>query len=305
MDPIVRIYKQRDEEGRERARNYRIPAQRFRASELADCKRKMWYRKMGYVPKPDTGFAMDWSIDGDLHHDVIRQVMLDAGIELAGITRNEDGTTEEDMFTKHTFLHDGQEIVVSTRQDGWIKHDDYGWMLMEIKTVSHWKYKYMHEAYLKGGHDGVLEYLQEKYRNYIYQMHAGLAIAKAQGPKALPFDPSEKHTLDHAYLVIKDRSNCHMGFHDEERGVLGGVIMPYSDDTWNIVLNRCAQVSRKRDENVPPRPDYTSSAAPCQYCDYRYACHDAEKRRRKGLRPAVVYPDPAVGLEFLEEDTSG
>jgi CRISPR/Cas system-associated exonuclease Cas4 (RecB family) len=301
MDPIERIYKQRDELGREAARNYRIPTQRFRASELADCKRRMWYRRMGYVPAPDTGFKMDWSIDGDLHHDVIRQIMLDGGVELAGITQNEDGTTDEDMFHKHTFEHDGLGLTVSTRQDGWVKHDEHGWMLMEIKTVGHWKHKYMHDAYVAGGHDGVLEYLNEKYRSYIYQIHAGLAIAKARGPKYLPFDPSEKHTLDLAYLIIKDRSNCHIGFHDDERGVLGGVLVPFNDDTWNVVLNRMAAVQRKYAENVPPRPEYTSSSAPCSYCPYRYACHDAEKRRRKGQTPAIVYPDPAVGIEFCEE----
>lgn len=300
MDPIERIYKQRDEAGREAARNYRIPSQRFRASELADCKRRMWYRQMGYVPAPETGFKMDWSIDGDVHHDIVRQVLLAGGVELAGITQNEDGTTDEDQFHKYTFNHDGQELTVSTRQDGWVKHDDHGWMLMEIKTVSHWKYKYMNDAYVQGGHDAVLAYLKEKYKNYIYQIHAGLAIAKARGPEFLPFDASEKHTLDLAYLVIKDRSNCHIGFHDDDRGVLGGVYVPFDEDIWNVALNRMAIVKRKRNENEAPRPDYTASSRECSYCPYKYACHDAIKRRRQGKSPAVVYPDPAVGIEFHE-----
>lgn len=300
MDPIARMYKQRDERGLEAIRHHKKPPQRFRASELGDCKRKVWYRMSGYAPTPDTGFKMDWSIDGDVHHDIIRQCMLAEGLELAGITQNEDGTTDEDMFITHDFMHEGRTLTVSTRQDGWIKHDDYGWMVLEIKSVSHWKYKYMNDAFQQGGHDKLLEYLIEKYPNYIYQVHAGMAIANARKDDLLPFDSDEKHTLDHAYLLIKDRSNCHIGFHGEQ-DVIGGVIVPFDQETWDKVLRRMYITKGKVLDGTPPRPEYTSSSRECSYCQYRYACHDAIKRRKKGQSPAVVYPVAAAGITFNDD----
>lgn len=309
MDPIVQMYEARDELGREQRRHYKPPAKRFRASELSDCKRRIYYRHSGYVPAPDTGFQMDWSVDGDIHHDITRQIMLQHGVRLAGITVNDDGTTDEDQFVSYDFDVQGLTLPVSTRQDGWIWHDDYGWMLMEIKSVGHWKYNYQMKAYESGytdangvehgpGHDALLAYMHDKYKNYIYQIHAGLAIARARGEKHLPFDPSEGYTLDRAYLVIKDRSNCHIGYHSETQGLLGGVIVPFQDEIWEKVLQRLYVTRRGIAEGTPPRPGYTPGSYECKICPYRYACHDAMKRKQEGKKPHVVYPDPAVGLHF-------
>lgn len=308
-DPIVRMYEQRDEKGREQRRNHRPPPRRFRASELADCKRRIYYRHAGYVPAPDTGFQMDWSIDGDVHHDIVRQLMLSEGIRLAGITQNEDGTTDEDQFVSHDFELHGMRLPVSTRQDGWIYHEEHGWMLMEIKSVGHWKYHYQLKAYEDGytdangndhppGHDALLAYLYDKSPAYIYQVHAGMAIAMARGIDELPFDTSEKYTLDKAYLVVKDRSNCHIGYHSQSMGLLGGIIVPFRHHTWNKVLRRAYVTKKALSEGEPPRPGYTPGAYECKICPYRYACHDAIKRKKQGRTPYVVYPDPAVGLTF-------
>lgn len=312
-DPIARMYATRDERGREQARTHRSPPQRFRASELADCKRRIFYRHSGWVPAPDTGFQMDWSIDGDVHHDIVRQAMLAEGCKLAGITVNEDGTTDEDQFVSHTFQVHGLNIPVSTRQDGWVFHDDYGWMLMEIKSVGHWKYNYQLKAYENGwedangkkyppGHDSVLAYLTEKAPAYIYQMHAGLAIARERGEDALPFDPSEGYTLDYSYLVIKDRSNCHIGYHSDTQGLLGGVVMPFNQELWDSVLQRLYVTRQAISEGTPPKPGYPAGAYECKICPYRYACHGAMKRKQQGRKPYVVYPDPEVGLHFDDQE---
>ena len=312
-DPIAQMYQLRDEEGRERARQHRAPARRFRASELADCKRRMYYRQSGYVPAPNTGFQMDWSIDGDVHHDIVRQVLLNAGVRIAGITQNEDGTTDEDQFVSYDFDVHGLTLPVSTRQDGWIYHDDYGWMLMEIKSVGHWKYHYQMKAYEEGfedaegvrhpaGDGALLAYLYEKSPSYIYQVHAGMAIAKARGEGRLPFDASEPYTLDHAYLVIKDRSNCHIGYHSDTQGLLGGLVVPFCEDTWQKVLQRLYVTKQGLSKGVPPMPGYTAGSYQCKICPYKYACHDAIKRKQQGRKPYVVYPDPDVGLQFDDND---
>lgn len=300
MDPIARIYELRDEEGRESIRTYRSPPQRFRASELSACKRQIWYRHCGYIPKVRYGFNDDWGVDGDVHHDVIRQMMLKYGTKLAGITQDESGETHEDPFVVHSFDHKGREIKISTRQDGWIWHDDYGWMLLEIKSVGHWPMKYMDEAYQKGGHDGLYDYLEEKKPEWFAQVHAGMAIAQDTGK--VPFPLEDKHTLHHAYILVKDRSNCHMGFHSEEHGVSGGIIVSFDDDKWDAILQRLYHTKGKVLDGTAPLREYTSSSKHCGYCAFRYLCHDADKRRKAGLEPAILYPDPACGIHIDDND---
>ena len=96
MDPIIKyLYEARDEEGREKARNQRNPARRFRASGLTDCKRQEFYRQSGWIRKPRYAVSDDYGVDGDVHHDVVRQMMLAYGIRLAGITQAEDGSTDD------------------------------------------------------------------------------------------------------------------------------------------------------------------------------------------------------------------
>jgi hypothetical protein len=187
---------------------------------------------------------------------------------------------------------------VSTRQDGWIYHEDYGWMLMEIKSVGHWKYDYMNKAYISGGHDRLLEYITEKSPGYIYQINAGLEIARDRG--GLPFETDEPYTLDMAYLVIKDRSNCHIGFHDDKHGALGGVLVPYDPSVIDTIVNKTYRLKGMVLDGTPPLPEYPSGSRECGYCPFKYLCHDADKRRRKGQHPVIVYPDPAVSIDFNE-----
>lgn len=313
MDPIVRMYQERDEIGRDKARHQRNPARRFRASGLTDCKRQEFYRQSGWIQKPRYAVDDDYGVDGDVHHDIVRQQMLNYGIRLAGITQAEDGSTDEFMFVTHDFDVEGRTITISTRQDGWIFHEDYGWMLMEIKSVGHWPQHYMAKAYFHGwtdevgteyppGHEAALAYICEKKPEYIAQIMAGLAIARAKGD--LPFDVGEGYTLDSAYLVIKDRSNCHIGYHDRDGDspMLGGIIVPWDEALFNKVLRRCYITKGKIIDGTPPIPEYPAGSKQCGYCPFKYACHDADKRRKAGKTPAIVYPDPTVKVNFVEED---
>ena len=314
MDPIVRMYLKRDEQWRENARNHKKPPARFRASELTDCKRTIFYRHSGFLPKPRYGFNDDWGIDGDVHHDIVRQQLLNWGVRLAGITQAEDGSTDEFQFVTHDFIVEGRTITVSTRQDGWIYHEDHGWMLLEIKSVGHWPLTYMVKAYEHGwtdengkkyppGEDAAFAYIAEKKPEYVAQILAGLAIARARGPEKLPFDTSEKYTLDKAYLLVKDRSNCHIGYHPETMPILGGIIINFDQEKLDKVLRRCYVTKGKVADGTPPMPEYPAGSKQCHYCDYKYLCHGADKRRKQGLEPAIVYPDPAITLEFI--DTEG
>lgn len=320
MDPIQRTYLDRDEAGREQARNQRNPARRFRASGLTDCKRQEFYRQSGWIQKPRYGVSDDYGIDGDVHHDIVRQYMLAHGIRLAGITQAEDGSTDEFMFVTHDFETtnangDTTSITISTRQDGWIFHEDYGWMLMEIKSVGHWPQHYMAKAFFEGwkdengkkygpGEEAALAYMIEKKPEYIAQIMAGLAIGKARGEDNLPFDTSEQYTLDHAYLVMKDRSNCHIGYHDRDgdKEMLGGIIIHWDEELFNKILRRCAITKGKINAGTPPIPEYPAGSKQCGWCPFKYACHDADKRRKRGQTPAIVYPDPAVRVTFVDPD---
>lgn len=316
MDPIVRMYKDRDEIGRDKARHQSNPARRFRASGLTDCKRQEFYRQSGWIEKPRYGVDDDYGVDGDVHHDIVRQMLLAHGVRLAGITQAEDGSTDEFQFVTHDFDVEGRTITISTRQDGWIFHEDYGWMLMEIKSVGHWPQHYMAKAYFEGwtdelgneydpGHEAALAYICEKKPEYIAQITAGLAIARELGPEKLPFDESEGYTLDHAYLVIKDRSNCHIGYHDRDdrdAEILGGIIVPWDEALMQKILRRCYIIKGKVADGTPPIPEYPAGSKQCGYCPFKYACHDADKRRKRGQEPAIVYPDPEVKVNFLPTD---
>lgn len=280
MDPVKRMYLARDADGRHAAKRYRKPPLRFRASELANCKRQQWYRLSGYRPAPSTGFQEDWSIDGDIHHDMVRQMLLHWGIELRGITQEGgEGETVEDPFVVADFEYNGMKFQIATRQDGWIKHEDYEkWPLLEIKSVGHWPYHYLAKAYETGGEDGFREYIAEKRPGYLYQMTVGMKI----------------HGDDMAYLLLKDRSNSHIGIHLSNGEIIGGVVFPYDNDVWEKIARRCVTVKRAVMDGIPPVPEYTAGSKQCGWCPFHYLCHGADKRRKAGLEPAVVYPDAEV-----------
>lgn len=296
MDPIKRMYEIRDEQARENARNYRKPPQRFRASELGNCKREIWYRLSGYVPAPRYGSSDDYGIDGDAHHDLVRQMMEHYGTPVRGIEW-EDGQAREMDWDIGEFEYDGMTINISARLDGWVDIDGEEYLL-EIKSMGYWPYKYLQEAYENGfrdkdgveheaGEPAVHARIQEKHPGYVQQMNACMAIFNAK----------------QAYLVVKDRSGCTMGVHNRETGDrFGGGYFTYDPDLFNDQLRRLHRIKMRVLDGSPPPPEYTAGSPTCKRCDYRYACHGATKRRQRGLTPAMVYPDPAVGLEFEEND---
>ena len=288
MDPIKRMYLARDEDAREDIRGYRKPSIRFRASELGNCRRQQWYRLSGYLPAPRTGFSNDWSIDGDVHHDVVRQMMLQWDIKLGGITLDpETGETVEAKYIVHEFEHDDCKFSVSSRQDGWIEHEDYDnkLIMMEIKSVGHWVHHHMVKAYEEGGESGFKDYIAKKKPGFIYQMNIGMEM---QGD-------------EHCYLVLKDRSNCHTGIHLPDGTVIGGVVFDKDPEIIEKVKRRCVAVKRAVMDAKPPMVEHTASANECGWCPFYYACHEKIKRAKAGLTPTMVYPDDTIDTNFLED----
>ncbi|KPJ97091.1 MAG: hypothetical protein AMJ55_00290 [Gammaproteobacteria bacterium SG8_15] len=285
MDPIQKLYNIRNENGLEQVRNHKKPPLRFRASEVADCARKIWYRLSGYLPAPRNARSDDYGVDGDAHHDVIRQMLEHYDIPIRGIAFEEDGEQKETRFLTKEFNVDGLNITVASRCDGEIYLEDLDkWALLEIKSAGYWKYKYLNDAFVDGGTTGAIAYMKEKRQNYYLQ---SLITATMHGN-------------DLVYLVLKDRSDCNIGLWS---GVLHqGLLFEVGEDDVQAILRKLASIHRKVMDGDPPVPGYLPGSNDCKWCEFRYACHDYTKRKKKGQEPHLLYPDPAITLPDAPEE---
>lgn len=289
MDPIKQMYAARDAKARDDAATYRKPPLRFRASEVSDCARKIWYRLSGYTPAPRYGLDDDNGIDGDMHHDIVRWLLSTWGVKLSGLTEDTNGVLQEQGNKVSTFTVDGLAFDVAGRLDGEIEVDG-DVMLLEIKSVGYWPYKYMQEAFIKGGVDALRARIYEKHASYIDQMHACMALSGHRK----------------GYLLIKDRSGCKTGIHNTEAGdCVGGPVVPWDEDRWQAILRRLHMIRLRINQGKPPLAAYPPGADECRWCPFRYLCHDAVKRSKRKEEPAVVYPDPLVKIELLQPEQEG
>jgi hypothetical protein len=101
--------------------------------------------------------------------------------------------------------------------------------------------------------------------------------------------------------VLKDRSNCHIGLHLPDGEVVGGVVFDKDQAAMEKVKRRCVAVKRSVLDGKPPIPEHTAGSRDCSYCPFYYACHETFKRKKAGLTPTMVYPDPLIDVDFLEE----
>lgn len=288
MDPIQQMYEKRDEQGRERARNYRKPPLRFRASEVADCSRKIWYRLSGYAPAPRYGRDDDFGIDGDAHHDIVRQLMRAYDIRLEGLTFNDDGTVSEDQMKTKTFMVDGLKVPVVGRCDGFIFLPDRDELaLLEVKSKGFWVFKYIQEAFEANGIRGVLDRIIDKHPDIYAQSNITALI----------------HDMEYVYVLIKNRDMCQTGvYNDDTSARHGGTEFSRDDEQNEKTLKKLANIKRKVMDGVPPPPAGPPGSKECGYCKFKYLCHDADKRAKRKLTPTVVYPDPAIVIDQLEQD---
>jgi CRISPR/Cas system-associated exonuclease Cas4 (RecB family) len=252
MDPVQKLYKHLDKLNLERAGGTKRPSSRFRPSEISQCARRVWYRQGGGQMPAEEGFLRLYGMDGNICHDTVRLLLRDAGVELAGLKFNDDGSVEELDFFRDTITHKGETFQVSGRGDGRIKVDDT-WMYLEIKSLDAYKAKWLNIRYQEGE---IREYLYKKYPNFVQQC---TLCAKHLG-------------LPASYLILKDRSSCQIGFADQE-WERRGYVLPVDEDLYTQMLDKMAMITRMRREGVPPIREYTEGSKECKNCPFSEECY--------------------------------
>lgn len=275
MDPIRLMYQRRNADWKSKLRRYKAPSnQHIRASELGKCKRMTYYRLAGYIPdRTYPGTLMDYSQDGDLHHDAVREAMLAGGLKITGFTRTKDGHQETESHLL-PFTHNGETFTITVRLDGLIRIGNVVHVL-EIKSLNQWKLNGLLNEWEEAGNDAaLLAYIDEHRKDILFQTHAEMVAVKKK----------------RAYVVFKDRSNCHIGLHSRKNPerIIGGPIIQFREDIWARVLNRCAAIALALRMDVPPQ-QLSASSTDCKYCDYLHLCHGADRRRKAGINPAMLH----------------
>lgn len=303
MDPIKKLYQTMDAEAMDKVRQHRKPPTRFRPSEAADCVRKIWLRLNGQRPAPRTATSDMYGIKGDVDHDTTRQLLNHYSDPVLGVTYDEHGNGVEEMGIKTDFDIEvpsggSVRVLVSGRADGAMVIDGEE-VLLEIKGVGFYKYKWINEAWtdgyrpkglgkaLPGGDATVLRYLQEKRKDWIYQCQTMMALT---GHKK-------------CYLIIVDRSTGCIGLHNEKTGDRTGVMLDFDPELWEEIKKKFAYIKYKLNAGTMPAAEFASGSVECTYCPFFYACHGASQRRLQGKTPAILYPGPQ--MEIYNDEPSG
>lgn len=269
-DPIRDAYRSQTETNLERLKHTKMPPQRFIASEIGYCRRRIWYRHMGYIPSVFTARGSDYGRDGDAHHDLVRTFMADVGGAVIGaVKRNKAGLLAEETFAQDVQVkHKGHMLTLHVRIDGTIKLGRSE-AVLEIKSIGnkdYWAYNNVWTQTLSA--DDVANHMAEHNMNFIYQAHVGMFATK----------------LKQAAIVLKGRDCCATGLHSQRDPdqILGYVPIKWSPAIWTQVLNRCAIVQKAKDDKKPPRAEFLQSSKECGYCPFFHLCHGAVKAQKRG-----------------------
>ncbi len=270
-DPVSKVYEGLEAESLDEARNFTKPPVRIRASEAADCSRKIYYRITGHLPTPKTAWLKLIGMMGDIEHDVARQLLEHFGVLLDGV---------EKEVTKD-YEVDGVSFSVVARADGYISIDDPAgspdnlWALLEIKSMGGYAYKYLNDAFIAGGNDAVVERVRDKHKSYLQQCTVTAVL----------------HDKQFIYLLVKDRSMSQLGLYDASNGRrAGGAIWKVDTELWEKLLKKFGKVAKAVKNGTPPRAEYADGSKECGQCDFYYLCHGAMNRKERGITPEVVYP---------------
>lgn len=297
MDPVKRMYLTLQAEQEAKLLEYKMPKQRIRASETGTCKRATVYRLMGYIPKVFGARGVDFSEDGDIHHDAVRFKLKNAGNKLDFLRFNEDRTVTElaeGVFTVKHKCPDGEvvDISYSWRADGAIRIGNT-WHVLEIKSIGSGDRRIYQQAWASGSPDAVLGKMMEssKGMGYVMQCHAVM-----EG-----FKRNLKKSMKKAYLLIKDRDYCAIGLHSFNRPeqIVGGPTVQYRKAMWTQVLNRGATIMRCLKSGELPMAEFLPSSKECtSMCNYYHLCHGAAKRAKLDLPPE----HPTLGDKLHVDD---
>ena len=254
MDPVTQTYQWFAEQESKKAGEITEPSNRFWPSEMGGCSRAIYYRmRGGLVQPPGRAHMYPISEDGDIAHDSVRWNLRKAGVELDWLDFNEETNTivETKSFQYPMTLH-GKEYVISGRCDGRIKVDGE-WMPLEIKSLNGFGYKYVLKAYNEGR---ILDYISEKYLKYLIQT---LLCAESLG-------------YDKTYLIIKDRSSCQFGLHDEANDVREGMIIHNDPVLLERLQKKMSSIAKSLHSDVEPPRAYTEKSKECGWCPYKEMC---------------------------------
>jgi hypothetical protein len=205
-------------------------------------------------------------------------------IPITGVIMNDDGSVEEtESLTRMAtaeFPDGNVEVELSARLDGIIETEK-GTCVLEIKGVGFNSFKWLNEAWRKGGEEAVFERVKDKHRYWYSQCQISMFIIQQKYPE-----------IQNAYLVVKDRSSGALGFFDEKRGH-GTIHIPYDPDEVKAVTQRMGVVKKALDTGVPPTRRIEGSMD-CTWCNFHYLCYGADTRRKKNLEPVILYPGPQI-----------
>lgn len=277
-DPIRDAYTAQDAKNLEQLMRTKVPPQRFTASELGYCKRRIWYRHMGYIPQVFSARGSDYGRDGNAHHDLVRTFMADmGGADIALVERDKMGMLSIETFQQDVEVtHKGLKLTLHARVDGGIKLSRTK-AVIEIKSIGNRAY-YAYNNIWSSTLDPIAVYnhMLEVDRGFIYQSHLGMFATKTKL----------------AMLILKGRDSSATGLHSQRdpAQILGYVPIKWSDAIWTTVLNRCATIEQAKQDAKPPRAEFLKSSKDCGYCPFLHMCHGADKREKQGLKPYAVHP---------------
>ena len=273
-DPVRGIYSWLDDFLREQWETYKPPSRdRFRASEAGKCGRGIWYRLSGFRPdKPRSAFVELITKDGDLLHDCVRYWLRKTGAELFDLDFKDDGVIEETNRRCVPITHNGEEFKIAFRSDGGVVIDGERHVL-EIKTIDGFSYKWMEDAFLRGGWKRLLRYMKLKGKDdEDGKRNRGDKYAKFFAQSTVSGLLSQPPLLK-AYIIVKNRSLGQTGFGQSNEGMS----FDLTQEAFDKILNSFAYVNKHVREVTVPMQEFTMDSQDCKFCDYRERCWEKEK----------------------------
>jgi hypothetical protein len=272
-DPIQKLYDYLSAEEATRVTRWRPPSElRFRPSELGGCWRALYYRLQGNQPKPIKAETKLLFLDGDIQHNVMRNMFREAGIELGDLVFEADGGVEETGASKRAIVvpHGGQEftVLLSGRTDGLIDVDGK-MVLLEIKTIGKYKFDQFQYQFAKGGTKAVIRFLRDDVKK-----RAGARPHPRHGNRRFWFQFQGTMLLREApqiYIVLKNRDTGEIGLRDPEGG-RHGLLIDADPEVQDEILARCAVVLRSLEAGTPPSTEFMDGSTSCNLCDFRHLC---------------------------------
>lgn len=277
-NPVQQLYDYLRAKSESAGRDWKPASEvRFRPSEIGGCAREIYYRLAGNKPRdipPETLLLFE---DGDLHHDAVRHLMQEAGIELQDLVFHKDGKVEETGSARRTidveFGNKVYPVTISGRTDGSVRVDE-NMVLLELKSVNKNKYEGLQRVFQKYGEAGVIKTLQDEakdkeikrqakhyHRRFWYQFQSTLLVTN----QAM------------MYVVLKNRDNAQIGLVAED-GTRHGLMVEADEEVQATILRRCAMVLRALEKEEPPQAEFMDGSMSCSMCAFYHLCWGANKR---------------------------